>query len=118
MPSFRIAKVNELIKNELAKTIQREIEFPKNTIVTVMRVQADADLKKATVFLGIFPKEEEKSTLTLIRKRSPLLQGILNRTLVMRYVPELKFTIEKESDKKDPIDEAEYILDNLDKLSG
>lgn len=119
MASERINKVNELIQHELARVVQRELEFPENTLVTVMRVQTDGDLKKARVFISALPKTKEKDVLKIIRKRSPLLQGILNRTLVMRYVPELSFSIETEQAKRNEDDEIDRILDQIhDELSG
>lgn len=112
-PSIRIQKVNELIRQQLALLIVREVEFPENTVATIMRVETDADIKKARIFINITPEEHKNSALTAIKKRGPYLQHQLNRTLEMHYVPSLSFAIEKPNAKRSDADEAEFILDEL-----
>lgn len=109
--STRIQKVNELIRHELATIISREVEF-KDTIVTVMRANTDADLKRTKVFVGVIPATHEKGALVTLKKRAPHLQRQLNRTLSMRFVPVLSFSIER-GEKQNRGDEVEHILDQI-----
>ena len=113
MSSPRISKINELIKQELSKIISREIEFPENTVVTVMRVQTDAEMKKSKIFVSAIPHAQTGGALSVLKKRKPFLQHRLNRTLVMHFVPALSFAIEKEDAVIDEIDEIEHLLDTL-----
>lgn len=112
-PSVRIQKVNELIRQQLAILIVREVEFPPNTVATIMRVETDPDIKKARIFVSITPEESKNSGLTAIKKRGPYLQHQLNRTLEMHYVPSLSFSIDRPNAKRSDADEAEFILDEL-----
>mgnify|MGYP001567582500 CR=1 FL=1 len=47
----RIQKLNQLLRDELAKIIDREIEFPEGSLVTVTRVSVSPDARYATVFI-------------------------------------------------------------------
>lgn len=106
MPTLRIEKVNELLRQEIALLFVRELEFPKNCLVTVTRVKTDDDLKNAKCFLSIFPFVEGKNILPLIKKRRPFLQQLLNHKLNMKFVPHIHYTIDTETEE----------LDNLERL--
>lgn len=116
MASLRIAKVNELIKREVATTIFREVELPPGSLATVTRVQAEADLKTAKIFLMIFPERYAKSVLEIIRKRAGSVQHVLNRRLAMHFVPQLSFYLDAkktDADNEGGQDDVDTILDSL-----
>lgn len=115
MANERLERVNELLRQHVALLLAREVEFPLGVVVTVMRTKTEADLKKTRVFVSVTPKEYEKGALSLILKRRPFLQSELNHTLEMKFVPALAFSIERESDKKDDLEEVEHILDTIKK---
>ncbi|MDP2656255.1 MAG: ribosome-binding factor A [bacterium] len=92
----RIAKINELIRAELAMTLKRTVEFRLGTLVTITTVECDSELKNATVHLTVFPQDYEKEALLLIKKLSGPLQHALNHKLSMRFVPQLSYYIDKE----------------------
>lgn len=113
MASERLERVNELLRQHVGLLLVREVEFPPGVVVTVMRVKSEADLKKARVFVSVTPKEYEKGALSLLIKRRPFLQSELNHSLEMKFVPAIAFSIEREDDKKDDLEEVEHILDTL-----
>jgi len=117
MPSLRVAKVNELIKREAAASIVRELEVPKMSMATITRVEAEADLKTARVYLRTFPEQNTKIVLEYIRKRAGIIQRALNKKLHMQHVPQLSFYVDKEKDAEgnDDRTDAEKILDSLSK---
>ena len=109
----RIIKVNNLLRNQLAHLITREVEFKEGTVVTVMRTEAEADLKTARVFVRVFPKTATKKALQELSRRAPFLQSRLNRALSMRFVPKLSFAVDQKSDTLDAPTEVEQLLDSL-----
>lgn len=113
MASDRMDRVNELIRQQVGLLLAREVEFPPNIIVTVMRAKTDADLKKARITISVIPKTHEKGCLATLRKRLPFLQHELNGRLEMKFVPELRFAIEREDEKLSELDEVEHILDQI-----
>src|SRR3989338_3901093 len=108
--SQRLSKVNNLIRNELAKLIVREVEFEKGVVVTVMRVESTADLKGATVFVRVLLTDQVKTALKELNRRAPFLQSRLNRNLSMKFVPKLSFTIDQKADILDAPSEVEQLL--------
>mgnify|MGYP001560361944 CR=1 FL=1 len=110
--SHRISQVNNLLRNELSKLVAREVEFD-DAVVTLMRVEAEADLKKARVFVRVLPKEKTRDSLSRLNKRAPFLQSRINKELSMRFVPKLSFSIDQQTDKIDEATEVEQLLDSL-----
>lgn len=114
MPTLRITKVNELLRQEIAMLFARELEFPKNCLVTITRVKTDDDLKNAQCFLSVFPFTEGKNILHSIRKRAPYLQQLLIHKLKMRFVPFIRYCIDIETEE---LDNLERLLDEAAKNS-
>ena len=78
--SRRIQRVNQLIKQEISKLILREIEPPKDSLITVTRVSSTPDLREAKVFISVIPEENKnKAFLSLNRKIYQLQQEINKR---------------------------------------
>ncbi len=111
--SHRISQVNNLLRNELSKLVVRDVEFEEGIVVTLMRVEAAADLKKAQVFVRVLPKEQTRAALSQLNKRAPFLQSRINKELSMRFVPKLSFSIDQKGDKLDEETEVEQLLDLL-----
>ena len=51
--SDRILKVNELLKQEAGAAIARELEMPHGVLATITRLDAQADLKTAKIFVRV-----------------------------------------------------------------
>lgn len=89
--SGRIEKINSLIKVELAKIIQRADIFPPGVMVTVMNVKTSIDIKHATVSVDAIPQAMIGQVLKILGKNIYHLQQELNRKIIMRYVPKIRF---------------------------
>lgn len=103
----RTDKVNELIRAHLAMVITREVEFPKETVVAITRVISSGDLKKATVYISVFPDSQAVLSLRILRKYLPHVQHVLDQHLKMYAVPRLRCTIEKETGEELAKEETE-----------
>jgi len=110
--SKRIAQVNQLIKKELSQTIQREIEFPSNVLVTLTRTEATPDLEEIKIYISCLPDEKKKTVLQILNKNIYQLQQKLNKRLEMRPIPRICFVEEKETAEAGHIEE---ILEKLKK---
>lgn len=91
----RVKRVNSLIKEELSKIILREVEFEKNVLVTLTRVETTKDLKECKVFISAIPEEKLKEVLEILKKRIYSLQKKLDKRLKMKFVPKVSFFEEK-----------------------
>lgn len=102
----RIEKINQLIKQQLSQIINKEIEFPQNTIITITRVQTTPDIKIAKVYLGVVPENFRGSALEILRKNKKKLHALLKKQIKTKFTPNLNFLI----------DEQEIYASEIDKL--
>ncbi len=108
--SHRIAKINELIKQQIAEIVTRELDFKSGVFVTVAKVDTARDLRYTRIFLSIFPEKEAGYVLETLKKEIYKLQGMLNKKLVMRPLPRIEFFQDITESKAD---EVEKILKNI-----
>ncbi len=87
----RIDKINELVRQALSEVIRKEMELPQGTVVCVEKVSTTKDLNYSNVFVSVFPEWAEKQVLDILNKNSYILHKELNKKLVIRRVPKLKF---------------------------
>jgi ribosome-binding factor A len=110
--SQRIEKMNELVKNQLAQLILKEIEFPENSLVTITKVATSPDLKVAKVYITVIPENTRGTALKILQKSSRFLHHGLNNILKTKFTPNLNFFID---DQEVFADEVEKILDEIKK---
>lgn len=101
----RVRRVNEVIKRELGKILLVEIGFPRDTLVTLTRVETSPDFNHAKVFISCLPKPQTARALNIVNSRIYHLQQKLNKRLRMKFVPQIKFWEEKETEKAGKIEE-------------
>jgi ribosome-binding factor A len=110
--SKRIERVNALLKRELSQLIFKEIEFSKDVLVTITRVDALDNLNEARVYISVMPEKESAMVLQILNKKIYFLQQKINRRLKMRPVPQIRFLEEKETADAGRIEE---LLEQLKK---
>jgi ribosome-binding factor A len=110
--SKRIPRVNQLIKKELSQIILREIEFPREVLVTVTRVETSVDLNRARVFISCLPEIQSKEILEILNRQIYEIQQKMNKRLKMKFVPRIEFVEEKKTKEAGRIEE---ILEELKK---
>ena len=103
--SERTLKVNELIKRELSQIILRELDFPKNVLATITRVETSPNLIQSKVYLSVLPGNQTANILKSLNKQVYFLQQKLNQRLKMRPTPKIIFLEEKETEKAGKIEE-------------
>ena len=108
--SHRIEQVNELIKQHLGALILTELEFPKNTLATIIAVEVSKDLRHAKVWVSVMPTMYTGKVLEKLKKNSGHLQYLLHQKLSMKPLPKIRFVID-ETEKK--ASEIEALLDRI-----
>jgi ribosome-binding factor A len=103
--TYRIKKVNGLIQEEVGKIISEEIDLPKDVLVTVISAETSPDIKHAKVFLSVLPKHKSPSTFKQLQNKISQVQKILNKKLVMKFVPQIRFELDTTQDKIQRIEE-------------
>ena len=86
----RIEQLNVFLKEEVSKIIDRELEFPDGSLVTLTRMAVSKDARYATVFFSVLGADES-GILDVFQKNIYHIQQMLNRAVSMRPVPQIRF---------------------------
>ena len=96
MSSLRHQRVRELLKRQVGEVIRREIQPDSAGLITVNDVGMAADMKSATVFIGVVGKpEHRKRAMTLLLHERARIQTLVAREVVLKYMPRLRFVLDE-----------------------
>ena len=101
--SYRVDRVNELIRQQFNDIILREIEFPRQYLVTVEKVETKPDLKNSTIWLSVLPIKYRTEALRLIEKKIHRIQSLLFKKMHLKFVPKISFKIDVSEERADRI---------------
>ena len=90
MRFFRSERVQKLIREELAKIVIREMEFP-GALVTITEVAVDKKLEHAKVRVSVIPSAAADGALDALKKRTGELQYLLTRKINIKPMPRIAF---------------------------
>jgi ribosome-binding factor A len=96
MPSRRILKAAEAIREVVSMAILTELKDPRIEHVTVTAVEVTPDMRQATVRVSIMG-DETKQRLCLhgLRSAAGFLQSKVANRIDTRYTPRLQFEIDQ-----------------------
>ncbi len=94
MATERLKKLNDLLRDEVGKILEKELEF-NDVLVTVVRAEISPTLEHATIWISVFPESKGESALREINRNIYSLQQMLNKRLAMRPVPKIRFEIDR-----------------------
>lgn len=95
MPTIRLQKVADLIRDEIAGLLREEVSETRQALVTVTAVTLTADMRLARVHVSIFPDTSPRAEiLASIKRHAGRLKRGLGRTLRLRHVPDLEFRLD------------------------
>jgi ribosome-binding factor A len=110
----RIKRVNQLIKEEVAKTLSKDIQTG-GVLITVTRADTSPDLNQSKIYVSVMPETREEEIFALLRENIYDVQQQLNKRLNMRPVPRIRFLKEKKSKAAGRVEEIlERIKKNKD----
>ena len=87
----RSERVGGLLRRELARMIQMEINDPEVGFVSVSDVEVSRDLAHAKVFVTVFNTEQAVVSIKALKRAAGFLRTRLGQELRMRNVPQLHF---------------------------
>jgi len=93
--SDRIAKINDLMRLEIAAILSREI-YLDGGLITVVRVACSANLKSAAVNISVLPENLSGSALRILVKNNSLINKFLVQRLKLRGIPKLHWKIDNQ----------------------
>lgn len=100
MPTPRMRRINEVLREVLGAAIVTELGDPRIGFVTVTSVETSPDLRSAKVHVSVLGSEPEReAALTGLRSSHGVLQSKIAAETRMKRTPTLSFhydeTIEK-----------------------
>lgn len=111
----RIARVNALLKREIADVMEKLCISIPGALISVVKVNTSSTLRNATVYVSIFGGKNaaadlEEKALALLESRRSDIQNCISRDVILKYTPVLRFTADHN------IAEGDKVLDIIRKL--
>ena len=111
MPNLRHERVRELLRRAIGEAIRREFNVSDVGLITVNDIDVGGDLKSAVVFITILGNAgQQKRGLQVLEENRIRLQGLVAKSVVLKYTPTLKFIVD------DSIVRGNRVLQILDEL--
>jgi len=108
----RIRRVNDLIQEELGKIFLREIDLPRDILVTITRVDTAPNLSTTKVFISVLPDGQSERVHKILNRIIYHIQQLLNKSLNMRPIPKIIFCKENKTYQAARVEE---VLEQLKK---
>ena len=104
MPTARMRRVNEAIREILGDAIATELKDPRIGFVTVTDVDTSPDLRTARVYVSVLGSEAERErTLAGLGSAHGFLQGKIASAMRMKRTPTLTFEYDESTERGDRI---------------
>jgi len=96
MPSRRVLKAAEAIREVVGMAILTDLNDPRIQDVTVTYVEVSADLRQAKVHVSVMG-DETKQNLSLhgLQSAAGFLQAKINERIDIRYTPRILFVLDQ-----------------------
>lgn len=102
MPTARMRRVNELLREVVSETIGSELGDPRIGFVTVTAVDTSPDLRSARVHVSVLGSEEEReATMAALRSATGVIQRSIASQLTMKRTPVLSFRYDQSVEQAD-----------------
>ena len=93
--SERINKLNALLRDVVGEVLLAEFRpNDDRALITVTRAEVSPTLEHTTVYISVLPDVAAPKALAELKKQIYHLQQAVNKRLVMRPVPKIKFEID------------------------
>jgi ribosome-binding factor A len=94
-PYKRSARVNDLIREEIAEIIMHKLRDPRLGFVTVTGSKVSDDLRHATVYVSVLEDAKRDETLKILTSSASFIRSELGKRIKMKFVPALFFKIDE-----------------------
>ena len=100
----RTNKLNALVQQNLNLIFIKDVEWPRDTMATITKVEVTPDLSWAFITLSILPINKQGTVLKKLTGQKKDIQHKLNKTLHIRKSPKIRFKIDDEELQSRKID--------------
>jgi len=99
----RNEKVVSTIKELSAQFLGRENN--RTSLITITSCTASPDLKRATIFITVFPSTKEAAALSFVKRNLKELREYLKKNMQIKIIPFLDVAIDQGEKNRQKIDE-------------
>ena len=110
MASYRIGRINDDIKRELASMIPTLKDPRVRGLISITRVDTTTDLRYCKVYISTLDKDDVKEVMRGLKSSAGYLRRELGRRMTLRYTPELQFIAD------DSIDRGSKLIQMMNEL--
>ena len=93
--SNRILQINELLRQELAALVSKEI-YLRGGLITITKVKCSPDLKNAFARISVLPENLSGSALRELKKHNVFFAKELKKKLNLKKIPRFKWEIDSQ----------------------
>ena len=93
--SDRMPQINELLRQELAILVSREI-YLRDGLITVTKIKCSPDLKNASAQISVLPENLSGSALRVLKSHNALFAKELRKKLNLKKIPRSHWEIDKQ----------------------
>jgi ribosome-binding factor A len=100
----RIARLQELFKQETSLILRREMKDPRIGFVSVTDVELSPDLGHARIFVSIYGDAEAKAkTMAALSSAAGFVRTELAHRIRLRHIPEISFRLDESIEHGDRV---------------
>ena len=96
MPTRRILRLNELIREEIAEMLRRDVRDPRlSALITITEVETSPDLTLSRVYVSVLGSDEETAAvLRALQRAARYLRREIMPRVHLRRMPQLEFRLD------------------------
>ena len=84
-----------MLKRAIGEAVRREFNVNDVGLITVNDIDVAGDLKSGVVFISILGNaSQQKHALTVLEQHRIRLQGLVAKSVILKYTPTLKFVVD------------------------
>ncbi len=103
------------VKGELMKYVATYIEHEatRQSLISVTDASVSPDLKKATIFITVFPEKEENTAVLFLKRKRPEIRAFIRKQFQAKTIPFIDIEIDRGEKNRQHIESLEReIRDN------
>ena len=105
-PQRRQARVNDLIRRQLAMILEREFRDRLPALITVTEVRISGDLRHARIFVAILAERpQQEAAIKFLQNNRLELRQLLGAQVILKYLPTLEFVLDLSAERAQRIEE-------------
>ena len=93
--SERMLQINELLRQELAILVSKEI-YLRDGLITITKVKCSPDLKNALTQISVLPENLSGSALRLLKNHNSFFAKELRKKINLKKIPRFQWEIDQQ----------------------